>query len=213
MRTIMVMNAKGGCGKTTLATNLAAYYASEEEANVALADYDPLGSSLDWLAARPAERAAIQGIDAAREGLRAVGRGLDYLIIDSPARSHGPELTDLVKRAETILVPVLPSPVDMNAAVRFIEEIRNVGRVERKEVKIGLVANRVRENTIIYEELDEFLNKVRMPFVATLREAQNYIRAFSRGLGVFELPPYLAWPDWEYWEPLLGWLESKRSRP
>jgi len=212
MRHIMVMNAKGGCGKSTIATNLAAYYASEGY-ETALADYDPQQSSLDWLDQRPEEYAAITGLAAHKDGLRHVPRNADYLIIDAPARSHGPELTMLVKHAETIIVPVLPSPIDIKASAKFIAELLKVGRVSRKQAKVAAVANRVRENTLIFEELDEYLNKLRVPYLTSLREAQNYVRAYQRGLGIHELPPYLAWPDWEQWDPILEWLDSRRSRP
>ncbi len=212
MRHIMVMNAKGGCGKSTIATNLAAYYASEGY-ETALADYDPQQSSLDWLDQRPEEYAAITGLAAHKDGLRHIPRNADYLIIDAPARSHGPELTMLVKHAETIIVPVLPSPIDIKASAKFIAELLKVGRVSRKQAKVAAVANRVRENTLIFEELDEYLNKLRVPYLTSLREAQNYVRAYQRGLGIHELPPYLAWPDWEQWDPVLEWLDSRRSRP
>lgn len=212
MRHIMVMNAKGGCGKSTLATNIASYYATEG-AMVALADYDPQRSSLDWLDRRPANRAEIHAVAGFEDGLRHAPRGADVVVIDAPARSHGKELTDLVRHAETIVVPVLPSTIDMQATSNFIEELKGVGKVSRKQAKIATVANRVRDNTLIWDELDEYLTKTRVPYVAALREAQNYIRAYSRGLGIFELPEYLAWPDWEEWEPLTAWLRSKRSQP
>jgi len=212
MRSILVINPKGGCGKSTIATNLAAYYASEGY-ETALADYDPQASSLAWLAERPEGYNPITGIQAFETGLRTLPRTTEYLIIDAPARSYGRELTELVKRAETVIVPVLPSPIDMKAAATFIEELMNVHKVAEKKAKVALVANRVRDNTLIFEELDEYLTKLRVPYVTALREAQNYIRAYQRGLGVHELPPYLAWPDWEQWDPLLEWLDSKRSRP
>ena len=212
MRHIMVMNAKGGCGKSTLATNIASYYATEG-ANVALADYDPQRSSLDWLDRRPANRPEIHGVAAYEDGLRHAPRSADVIVIDAPARSHGPELTNLVRHAETIIVPVLPSTIDMQATSNFLEELKNVGKVERRQAKIATVANRVRDNTLIWDELDEYLSETRVPYVAALREAQNYIRAYTRGLGVFELPEYLAWPDWDEWEPLTEWLGSRRSRP
>jgi len=207
----MVMNAKGGCGKSTIATNLAAYYASEGY-ETALADYDPQQSSLDWLEQRPEDYAAITGLAAHKDGLRHIPRNAEYLVIDAPARSHGPELTMLVKHAETIIVPVLPSPIDMKASAKFIAELLKVGKVSRKQVKVAAVANRVRENTLIFEELDEYLNKLRVPYLTSLREAQNYVRAYQRGLGIHELPPYLAWPDWEQWDPILEWLDSRRSQ-
>ena len=212
MRHIMVMNAKGGCGKSTLATNIASYFANEGAA-VVLADYDPQRSSLDWLERRDGNRSEIIGIAAYEEGLRYVPRGADVVVIDAPARSHGRELTDLVRHAETIVVPVLPSPIDMQATATFLEELKSVGKVHRKQAKIATVANRVRDNTLIWDDLDEYLTKTRVPYVAAFREAQNYVRAYTRGLGIFELPEYLAWPDWDDWEPLTAWLRSRRSQP
>lgn len=212
MRHIMVMNAKGGCGKTTLATSLAAYYA-DEGASVVLADYDPQGSSTDWLALRPDDRAEITGVKAFESGLKGVNRGTDIVILDAPARSHGKELTELLNHAETIVMPVLPSTIDMMATTRFIKELADNAAFKRRRIKLGLVGNRVRENTLIFDELDEYLEKQRAPYLTTLREAQNYVRAYTRGLGIFELPEYLAWPDWEQWDPLIEWLDSRRSRP
>ena len=212
MRHIMVLNAKGGCGKSTLATNIACYFANEG-ATVALADYDPQRSSLDWLERRPEDRPEIIAIKGFESGLRGVPRSADMVVIDAPARSHGKELTDLVRHAETIVVPVLPSTIDMQATTTFLEELRNVGKIQRKQAKFGLVANRVRDNTLIFDDLDDYLTKAKAPYVAALREAQNYVRAYTRGLGIFELPEYLAWPDWDEWEPLTAWLRSKRSQP
>ena len=212
MRHIMVLNSKGGCGKSTLATNIASYFAGEG-ASVALADYDPQRSSLDWLDRRPDSRPKIVGLAAFEEGLRHVPRNADVVVSDAPARSHGPELTDLVRHAETVVVPVLPSTIDMQATTNFLAELANVGKVQRKGVRIGAIANRVRDNTLIFDELDDYLTRARVPYVAALREAQNYVRAYTRGLGIFELPEYLAWPDWDEWEPVTAWLRSKRSQP
>ena len=212
MRHIMVMNAKGGCGKSTLATNIASYFVTEGAA-VALADYDPQRSSLDWIERRPANRPAIAGVAGFEDGLRRVPRNADFVIIDAPARTHNKELTDLVKHAETILVPVLPSPIDIQASDRFIAELKSLSKIANKNAKVGVVATRVREYTLIFEELDEPLTSAKVPYIAALREAQNYVRAYTRGLGIFELPEYLAWPDWDQWEPLTRWLRSKRSQP
>ena len=212
MRHIMVLNAKGGCGKSTLATNIASYFATQG-ASVALADYDPQRSSMDWVDRRPADRPQIVGVAAYEDGLKHVPRSSDIVVSDAPARSHGSELTDLIRHAETIVVPVLPSTIDMQATTTFLQELRSVGKVERREVRIGAIANRVRDYTLIFDELDEYLTKARVPYIAALREAQNYVRAYTRGLGIFELPEYLAWPDWDEWDPLVSWLNSRRSQP
>jgi chromosome partitioning protein len=212
MRHILVTNAKGGCGKSTIATSLAAYFASEGYAT-ALADYDPQASALTWLEQRPADYAPITGVPAYENGLKNVPRNTEYLVIDSAAGSYGKDLAELVRKAETIVVPVLPSPIDIKAAEKFVEELLSIGKVADKKAKAALVANRVKENTLIFEELDDVLSRLKVPYIASFREAQNYIRAYQRGLGIHELPPYLAWPDWEQWDPLIEWLDSRRSQP
>jgi chromosome partitioning protein len=212
MRHVMVMNAKGGCGKSTLATNIAGYFATQG-VKVALADYDPQRTGLDWLEARPAELPKIAGVAAFEDGLRSVPRDTEVLVIDAPARTHGAEMNELVRRAETIIVPVLPSPIDMKAAAHFMTELKELGRVQREQARLAVVANRVRENTLAFDELDKYLHKLKVPYLTALRQSTNYLRAYQRGMSVFELPEYLAWPDWKQWEPVTKWLESKKSLP
>ncbi|HLZ97682.1 MAG TPA: AAA family ATPase [Steroidobacteraceae bacterium] len=212
MRHIMVLNAKGGCGKSTLATNIAVFFAKDGH-QVCIADYDSQRTSLDWLAQRPADLPPISGVPAYEDGLRNVARSTDILVIDAPARVHGTELNELVRRAETIVVPVLPSSIDMKACAHFMTELLEIGKVSRRQARLALVANRVREHTLIYEELDQYLAKLKIPYLGCLREAQNYVRAYARGMGVLELPEYLASADWKQWEPIHEWLGSKRSQP
>jgi chromosome partitioning protein len=212
MRHIMVLNPKGGCGKSTLATNLASYYAVQGK-TVALVDYDPQRSSLDWIERRPANRPAIAGVEGYKDGMRHLPRSADIAILDAPARTMGPELTNLLHHAETILVPVMPSLIDMQATAKFIDTVLATPTMKKRKAKLAVVANRVKQNTVIFDELDEFLRSQKVPYIATLREAQNYIRAYIRGLGIYELPDYLAWPDKQDWEPLLDWLNSRSSRP
>ncbi|MGE0190010.1 MAG: AAA family ATPase [Steroidobacteraceae bacterium] len=212
MRHVMVMNAKGGCGKTTLATNVAVHFA-QEGYKVALADYDPQRSSLDWLEVRPADLPVITGVAAYDDGLRNVPRDTEVVVIDAPARTHGSEMNELVRRSETILVPVVPSPIDMKAAAHFMAELQELGKVQRAQARIAVVANRVRENTLAFDALDKYLGKLKVPYLGALRQSANYLRAYQRGMSVLELPEYLAWPDWQQWEPVTKWLGSKRSQP
>jgi chromosome partitioning protein len=211
MRRIMVLNPKGGCGKSTLATNLASYYALQGEP-VYLVDFDVQGSSMDWLDARPQSAPAIQGVPAdEKEFLIPHGKGV--MIMDAPAGVHGKRLKQYVKRAQTLLIPVLPSPMDMRATAHFIEELLLVGRVSREKIRIAVVANRVREYTRIYHSLERFLDHLSIPFLTSLRDTQNYIRAAEQGLGIFERAPYEVRHDIEQWQPLLDWLASDASLP
>jgi chromosome partitioning protein len=212
MRSIMVLNSKGGSGKSTVATNIASYYATQGN-KVVLVDMDPQASSLEWLAARPSGRSTITGVDGA-DGHHRVPRNADYVIYDTPAAVHGAELSALLRRAQSIIIPVLPSPIDMRAATHFIQKVLDNGRIARKEARVALIANRCRENYNIFHQLDSYLRKVRKaPFISVLRETQNYVRAAERGLGVFELAPYAVRKDLDQWEPIIQWLNSKRSQP
>lgn len=209
MQKIMVLNPKGGCGKTTLATNLASFLAQADR-KVALADFDPQGSSVDWLAVRPAERPTIYHVSLDEEKDKLLlPLGMDCVIMDAPAAVHGKELKRHVKRAQTLLIPVLPSPIDIRACARFVEELLLVGRVSRQETRIAVIANRVKEHTLIYHTLQRFLTSLGIPFLTTLRDSQNYIRAAERGLGIGELAPALVAPDMEQWQPILRWLAEQ----
>ena len=212
MRQIMVINAKGGSGKTTLATNLASYFATENK-NVAIVDYDCQASSLAWLAARSSARPPIQGIAAFKRNPAKIQRNTEIAIMDAPAALHGAELTQLLKKAQTILVPVLPSPIDIRAVCDFISELKKSAPVSQKKAKLALVANRVREVTNIAWELDEFLDQQKIPYLTRLRDSQNYVRAAERGLGLFEMGPSATAVDREQWQPIINWIKSKRSRP
>ena len=212
MRSIMVLNAKGGSGKSTLATNLAAYYAQAEK-NVLLADYDPQESSLEWLQQRPQGKTEIKGVAAYAEPVRP-GRNTDIVIFDVPASVHGGALAQLVKRAQTIVIPVLPSPIDMRACAKFLKELKATPTMTNKQAKIGIVANRARGNTNIFLELDEYLEGLRgVKYITALRDSINYLRAAERGLGIFDLSGSATEIDRAEWEPLIEWLGSKKSQP
>ena len=208
MQTILLMNAKGGCGKTTLATNIATWFA-DDGAKVALADCDPLGSSLDWLQAREAYDGVpvIEALDASQAPAKPA-RGSDILVIDAPAGTHGKTISQMLRRVDALIVPVLPSPIDMRACSRFLQELLSSGRISRRQTRVAIVANRVRENTRIYQQLSEYLGHLEIPFLTHLRESQAYIRSAESGLGIFELAPSLVWQDVAQWDPVIEWLRE-----
>lgn len=218
MRSILVLNPKGGCGKSTLAMNIAGWFASERGAKVALADCDPQGSSKDWLAARPAHRAPIYTATVTANKT-STPRGTEVLVIDSPAASHGARLAGLMKHARTVIIPLMPSALDTRAAERFLAELIDLRKVSQKKVKLATVANRVREDTLAAAKLEDYLDHLRLPngtklkYLAFLRASQNYVHAAEQGLTIFELPPSRTYYDREQWQPLLKWLTSAHSVP
>lgn len=207
MKTILVVNPKGGCGKTTIATNLASYYALWGVA-VALIDLDPQKSSLEWLSQRHATLNRIVGINGSY-GKLAVAKTVQRVIMDAPARVSMNQLKKLFQHADAVIIPVLPSPIDIRAAGSFVGELL-LDRILRR-ARVGLVANRVRENTLIYSNLERFLSKLEIPLVTRLRDTQNYIRAADTGHGIFEMAPYLVDKDMDNWKPLIRWIEKDRK--
>ena len=212
MRTISIINPKGGCGKSTIATSLAAALAWEGY-QVALADMDPQQSTTDWLQQRPDDQPEIIGLSIDGPGQVRAPRGTDFMILDAPAATYSADLATLIRRSDTMLVPVLPSPIDMRAAHRFLTNLFTLKPVKEGEVKVGLIANRVRRGSVMYRELKGFLGYMSVPFVGHLRQSSNYVEAMERGLGVGDLPGSRAEEDWQEWETVLAWLRSGDSQP
>ena len=209
-RTILIINSKGGSGKTTIATNIASYFSNEGK-SVALIDLDPQQSSADWVKSRSSAKKPIGIYNALNYGK--IKRNTDVKVFDAPAGIAGKDLTKVLTLAQSVIVPVLPSPIDMKAASKFIETLKKHPRIVNKKAKIALVANKGRDFTNIYWELDDFLSKQKIPFLTMIRDSQNYIKAASRGVGIFEMGPAMTDIDRELWEPVIKWLKSKRSMP
>lgn len=215
MTRILVLNSKGGCGKTTIASNLASYFASQG-VTTALVDHDPQASSTKWLSLRPKEKSEIYGVPAyarPRTGVtmswhRRVLPGTERVIIDAPAGVMGQTLQELIRQVDAVIVPVLPSPIDIHAATRFIEELLLIGKVRSFGVQVGVVANRVKKNTLVYQSLERFLSTLKLPFLGSLRDTQNYVRASARGVGIFEMWDQRVQQDKVHWTEILAWLEK-----
>lgn len=218
MQRIVVLNPKGGSGKTTIAVNLASYYASTQQRPV-LIDLDPQGSSMRWAKKRHPRLPWVHAVAGfASEGGRItrtfqmrVPEGTTHVIVDTPAAVPAHQMPELTRTADKILVPVLPSDIDIHACSRCIRDLLLVAKVRREDNRLGVIANRVRRNTLIYQSLLRFLNTLGVPIVASVRDSQNYVRSAEHGLGVHEMKPYLVREDLTQWEPLIAWLAQPRG--
>ena len=204
MKSIMVINSKGGSGKTTIAVNLAAYCA-QKGYETTLVDLDPQESSSQWLNERPISKAKISGSKSFSKTLK---KGKNRVVVyDVPAAVHGSRLNNYIKKANIVVVPVMPSPIDMKAAKEFIHSVRSMGPVIRNKIKVGLVANRCRAYTNIFSELDNYLLKEKgMKYITAFRDNTNYIKSAKSGLGIFEMGEAATAQDREEWKPLVRWL-------
>ena len=215
MQRILVLNPKGGSGKTTIATNLASYFASQGDRPL-LSDHDSQGSSTRWLKKRKPEQPCITGVAAFEHNARMtrswqmrVPADAGHVVVDTPAAVTAQEMPEMTKSADAIIVPVLPSDIDIHACSKCIADLLLIAKVRRDEDRIGVVANRVKRNTLIYQSLMRFLETLRIPVIATLRDSQNYVRASEQGVGIHEMKPYLVEQDLADWHPMLAWLKAK----
>lgn len=215
--TTLVINPKGGSGKTTVATNLASYFASNKVATT-LMDYDPQGSTLNWLKQRPIDLARIHGANAApakpgrlRSMDMRVPEDTRQLVIDAPAGASGLLLQEMLARTNCILIPVAPSSIDIHATANFIRDLLLAGRIRANNIRLGVVANRVRKAQPVYQPLERFLNCLNLPLLARLADSEVYVAAAESGVGVFEMDFVASATERQQFLPVAEWVDSRQS--
>lgn len=219
LRKIVVLNPKGGSGKTTLAVSMAAFFAANGR-KTAIMDFDPQASALRWAHNRPDHRPYIHTVSAFEYNPRVTRSyqlrmppDVRHVVVDTPAAMTAQKLSQFTRGAHAILVPVLSSDMDIHAASQLMADLLLVAKVSRRMGRLGVIANRVRANTLAYRRLMRFLESLNIPVVGVLRDSQNYVRAVEQGLGIHELPHSQALKEIEGWAPLVGWVERRLATP
>ncbi len=205
MFTVAVANTKGGSGKSTLATHIAAWYAKRGFATT-LGDLDIQQSSLNWLERRPAEATKIRGVDLA-EG-RKVLRSTQVLVVDCMAAMKQKVVRDVVKQADVIVIPVLPSAFDEDGARRFVEQLEELKPIRKNKRAVAFVGNRVRARTRAAQRLEAFLADLGFPTVTVLRDSTRYAQASASGLALVETAGRRDAAFMSDWEPLFEFLRD-----
>lgn len=215
---IVILNPKGGSGKSTLTTNIAACYAQRQQAT-AIMDYDPQGSSIAWLDRRSKDLPTIAGIAAFKRSMQAtrswqlrVPGETSNLVIDSPAGIDHDALRELTRDASSIIIPVLPSPMDIHAVSRCVADLLLVAKINRNERKLAVIANRTRKHTNSFKRLMRFLDSLGIPIIAVLRDSQNYIHAADSGMGIHDMQPSRVKQDREQIDRIVQWLDGWQQR-
>ena len=206
MITVLVANTKGGCGKTTVATHLAAAFANAGLRS-ALADADRQGSSLGWLRGRPASAAPIRALDW-RDGPDKTPKQVDRLIIDAPAAMKMKKIEDLLRLADIIVVPVLPSGFDTAATGEFLKQLEALKPIRKSKTAVAVVRNRVQTGSRMAAKLDSFMLGVGHTGAGRLRHRLIYPDVAGRGLSVFDLSGRQHEELREDWAPLLRYIEN-----
>ena len=206
MPVVLVANPKGGVGKSTLATNVAGFFASRGHA-VMLGDVDRQQSSRLWLRLRPPQARPISTWEAAGDGsVVRPPRGTTHAVLDTPAGLHGWRFKDVLALADKVIVPLQPSIFDIYATRDFLDKLLEQRGVTRDKVR--LVGMRVDARTLASDRLHEFVATLGVPVLGDLRDTQNYVQLAARGLTLFDVAPGRVARDLSQWEPICKWLEA-----
>jgi chromosome partitioning protein len=205
MPVIVVANPKGGVGKSTLSTNIAGYLASKGR-SVMLGDADRQQSSKLWLGLRPPAARAISSWDVGADAIAKPPKGTTHVVLDTPGGLHGKRLSEVMKMADKIVVPLQPSIFDIFATRKFLDELAEHRKASG--VQVGIIGMRVDGRTIAADKLHEFVDGLGLPVLGYLRDTQNYIHLAARGLTLFDVAPSRVDKDLEQWQVLCKWLDK-----
>jgi len=208
MKTILVASSKGGVGKSTLATHLAAHAALAGQRTV-LVDADPQGSAARWAERRAGLDSAVLPVDGTTAGRgwpRTLPPDTQQVVVDAAAGAQASALAPFLEHADAVVVPVPPSTLDLEATVPFLDTLARHPRVRRGELRVGLVANKMKPWTTGSQQALEQLQRWPYPLVAQLRDSQAYAVLVGLGKSLFDYQSQQVREHQADWQPLLRWL-------
>ncbi|KRA33814.1 CMP-binding protein [Rhodanobacter sp. Root627] len=207
MLTTLVACSKGGCGKSTLVTQLASYWAQAGQ-RTAIVDADKQHSSFHWAELRPDNVPGVLALEGGRRGLQRVPDDTQQLLIDTPAGVGERELEPYLELANVLLVPVLPSSFDLDATLRFLDELKAINRIKRGKLPVALVANRLKPWTHASQDaLTRLAEESPFPIAAQLRDSQAYVLLSALGKGIFDYQSEQVRNHQQDWKALLRWIK------
>ncbi|TBR35796.1 MULTISPECIES: ParA family protein [Dyella] len=209
MLTVLVASSKGGCGKSTLVTQLASHWAQDGK-NTAIVDADRQGSSFRWAARRADNVPGVLALEGGRRALDKIPSDTQRVLIDTPAGSHEKDLEPYLEQADVILVPALPSTFDMDATFAFLEHLQQIPRVKRGKLPVGVVGNRLKPWTNASQDaMTQLAEGSPFPVVAQLRDSQAYVLLTALGKGIFDYASENVRSHQEDWKQLLRWIKRQ----
>lgn len=208
MEVISILNHKGGVGKSTIATNLAGYFANKG-GKVLLGDFDIQQSSRNWLALRPSNAVPIDTWEIKDGQLVTPPKGTTHIIIDSPAGIRAESLSQLVSLSDKVITPLRPSAFDIMSTTTFLEEIVEMINNQEKETEICVVGNMVDFRTKAADNLAKFVTNLGIECPMFIPQSQIYVLFAAHGLSLFDSKSAVFQPEIEKWKPLLEWIENK----
>jgi chromosome partitioning protein len=205
MPVVVIANPKGGVGKSTMATNVAGYFASQGHPTM-LGDADRQQSTRLWLSLRPPTARPIATWEVGVDRMAKPPKGTTHVVLDTPAGLEGTLLNEVMKYADKVIVPLQPSVFDIFATRAFLDQIARHSHAGK--VQVGIVGMRVDPRTIAADKLHEFVDSLGLPVLGYLRHTQNYIHLAARGLTLFDVAPNRVEKDLAQWQGICRWLDQ-----
>lgn len=210
MLTALVASSKGGCGKSTVVTQLASHWAQLGQ-RTAIVDADRQGSSFRWAALRPDSVPGVLALEGGRRSLQKLPEDTQQLLIDTPAGAGERELEPYLELADVLLIPVLPSSFDLHATLGFLDELRNIPRIKRGKLPVALIGNRLKPWTHASQDaIAELTENAPFAVVAQLRDSQAYVLLSALGKGIFDYQSEQVRNHQQDWKPLLRWIKRQQ---
>lgn len=210
MLTALVASSKGGCGKSTVVTQLASHWAQLGQ-RTAIVDADRQGSSFRWAALRPDSVPGVLALEGGRRSLQKLPEDTQQLLIDTPAGAGERELEPYLELADVLLIPVLPSSFDLHATLGFLDELLNIPRIKRGKLPVALIGNRLKPWTHASQDaIAELTQNAPFPVVAQLRDSQAYVLLSALGKGIFDYQSEQVRNHQQDWKPLLRWIKRQQ---
>ena len=209
MLTVLVASSKGGCGKSTLVTQLASHWAQDGK-HTAIVDADRQQSGFRWAAKRPDNVPGVLALEGGRRSLEKLPADTQRVLVDTPAGSHERELEPYLEQADVLLVPVLPSTFDLDATLDFLDHLKQISRIKRGKLPVGLVGNRLKPWTNASQDaMTRLAEQAPFPLVAQLRDSQAYVLLAALGKGIFDYASENVRSHQEDWKHLLCWIKRQ----
>ncbi|HWU99116.1 MAG TPA: ParA family protein [Oxalicibacterium sp.] len=204
MPVIVIANPKGGVGKSTIATNLAGYFASQGH-SVMLGDVDVQQSSRQWLKLRSPALPAIQAWEIEDGHVAKPPKGTTHIVLDTPAGFSGKRFDKVMQIADKVIVPLQPSMFDILATQDFLQKLAEY----KGKADVGVLGMRVDVRTRAADQLVNYVEGLGLPVLGFLRSTQNYVQLAANGATLWDVAPGRVEKDREQWESLLAWVNRR----